>query len=76
MTGGVAYVLDRSGDLDLKCNLATIELANVEKDSPDEKELLAILWEHFARTGSANAEKIIKDWSNYRPKFVKIEPAS
>ena len=76
MTGGVAYVLDRQGDLDLKCNLATIELANVEKDSPDEKELLAILWEHFARTGSANAEKIIKDWSNYRPKFVKIEPAS
>ena len=76
MTGGTAYVLDNKGDLDLKCNLATIELSTVKKDSPDEKELLSILWEHFKRTGSTFAEKIIKGWPSYRPKFVKIEPVA
>jgi glutamate synthase (NADPH/NADH) large chain len=76
MTGGVAYVLDESGDFDLKCNLDSIDLAGIAADSDDERELLSLLREHVARTDSPLASRILADWPAYRPKFVKVVPIS
>ena len=76
MTGGVAYVLDESGDFDLKCNLDSIDLAGVAADSEEERELLALLREHVARTASPLAARVLADWSAYRPKFVRAVPVA
>ncbi len=74
MTGGVAYVIDESGDFDLKCNLDSIDLEGVAESSDDERELLALIREHAERTGSPLASRILADWTAYRPKFVKVAP--
>ncbi len=76
MTGGVAYVLDESGDFDLKCNLDSIDLAGVAADSEEERELLALLREHVARTASPLAARVLADWPAYRPKFVRAVPVA
>ena len=74
MTGGVAYVLDGTGDFDLKCNLDSIDLASVAAGSEDERELVALLREHVARTASPQAKRILADWPRFRPQFVKVVP--
>ena len=76
MTGGVAYVLDESGDFDLKCNLDSIDLAGIVADSEEERELLALLREHVARTASPLAARVLADWPAYRPKFVRAVPVA
>ncbi len=74
MTGGVAYVLDEVGDFDLRCNLDSIDLATIESGSDDEAELLALIREHFEKTASPLAKRILDDWATYRPRFVKVVP--
>jgi glutamate synthase (NADPH/NADH) large chain len=76
MTGGVAYVLDGSGDFDLRCNLDAIDLAGVAAGSDDESELLALVREHVARTGSPLASRLLADWPSARPTFVKVVPVA
>ena len=76
MTGGVAYVLDESGDFDLKCNLDSIDLAGVAADSEEERELLALLREHATLTASPLAARILANWPAYRPKFVRAVPVA
>ena len=74
MTGGVAYVLDESGDLDLNCNLDSLDLFPVEEGSPEEADLLALLERHKAKTSSAKAADLLADWSQFRPRFTKVQP--
>ena len=74
MTGGLAYVYDESGDFDLRCNVGTVDLENVAPGSEDEAELLTLLREHVALTGSPKASGILADWENRRPRFVKVFP--
>ena len=74
MTGGLAYVLDQSGDFDLRCNLDTVDLETVREDSPEEAELLALLEKHHALTGSALAGRILDQWKEYRGRFVCVMP--
>ena len=76
MPGGVAYVLDETGDFDLKCNLDSIDLASVAANSDDERELLSLLREHIARTASPLAARLLADWPNARPRFVKVAPTA
>ncbi len=74
MTGGLAYVYDESGDFDLRCNVESVDLENVEEGSEDEEELLSLLKEHAALTDSPKAGAILADWVNSRPRFVKVFP--
>ena len=74
MTGGVAYVYDESATLDLNCNLDSVDLFPVEAGSSDEKEILALLGEHAARTGSPKAKRIAAAWMDARPRFTKVVP--
>ena len=75
MTGGIAYVLDETGDFDLKCNLDSIDLASVEAGGDDERDLAALIREHADRTGSPLGKRILADWTEFRPKFVKVVPS-
>ena len=74
MTGGIAYVLDESRDFDLRCNLASIDLATIEADTEDEHHLHDLIREHIRRTDSPLGKQILENWESYRPKFVKVIP--
>ena len=73
MSGGIAYVLDEAGDFATRCNK---ELVGLEKlADPDEiEEIWKLVQRHQACTTSERAAKILGDWKNLVPKFVKVLP--
>jgi glutamate synthase (NADPH/NADH) large chain len=87
MSGGVAYVLDGSGDFELRVNRSMVALEPVTDESADDAstrfrhqgladaELLRGLIErHLFYTGSARARTILDRWAEYRTRFVKVMP--
>ena len=74
MTGGIAYVYDKNNDFDLRCNTESVDLENVEPLSPDDAELLELVYQHYKATGSETAHNMLNDWPNARPNFVKVCP--
>jgi glutamate synthase (ferredoxin) len=73
MSGGVAYVLDETGDFPTRCNLQMVALEKL--DDADEKELVwKMIQRHQTYTKSARAAAILADWQNMAPKFVKVMP--
>jgi glutamate synthase (ferredoxin) len=72
MSGGVAYVLDESGDFATRCNK---QMVGLEKpDASDAAELRLLIEKHAALTGSKKAEHVLADWDACLPKFVKVMP--
>jgi glutamate synthase domain-containing protein 3 len=72
MSGGVAYVLDRTQLFDTRCNL---EMVDVEPLAAEDREFLrAALEKHVLLTGSANAAGILAGWEENLPLFVKVVP--
>ena len=76
MTGGVAYVYDESGDLDLNCNLDSVDLFPVAEGSEDEAQLLALLRRHVELTSSPKASRMLASWNLVRSRFAKVVPSS
>ena len=76
MTGGVAYVYDEGGDLDLNCNLDSVDLFPVAEGSEDEAQLLALLRRHVALTSSPKAARMLASWNTVRARFAKVVPTS
>lgn len=70
MSGGVAYVWDKSNLLQGRVNTEMVELLEPEVD--DEEEILAALKEHSLRTGSTRAGEILRNWETERSNFVKV----
>jgi len=73
MSGGIAYVLDNAGDFDYYCNRGLVDLVPVE-DKADVDELQAMINNHLLYTQSSLAAKILTNWEEYLPKFVKVIP--
>lgn len=73
MSGGIAYVLDNDGDFDFYCNKGLVELGPVS-DKDDERELQTMIADHYKYTNSELAEKILVNWDEYLPRFVKVIP--
>lgn len=71
MSGGVAYVLDENSDLYLKLNKELVSSLPVT-DKYDVLELKSIIEEHVNATGSEKGKEILKNFSEYLPKFKKI----
>ncbi len=76
MTGGLAYVLDEAGDLDLRCALDDVDLENVDPGTEAAEELRALLGAHAAATASPKAGRILADLPAWLPRFVRVRPAS
>jgi glutamate synthase domain-containing protein 3 len=74
MSGGVAYVLDESGDFLQRCNMGMVGLD--ELDRADAIELRELIEEHGRRTGSPVAARVLADWQGLleRGAFVKVMP--
>ena len=73
MSGGLAYVLDRDNNFEINCNKNTVDLVNVSEDD-DIQQLKALIDEHFQSTQSAVAKKVLDEWEETLPNFVKVYP--
>ena len=73
MSGGIAYVLDVNGDFDYYCNQGLVELSPLE-DKTDIDELQEMISKHLLYTQSSLAAKILTNWEEFLPQFVKVIP--
>jgi glutamate synthase (NADPH) large chain len=74
MTGGVAYVLDQSGDFaSAGCNRADVDLEPVI-EAKDVELLHGLITRHAELTDSPQAKWVLKHWDAILPKFVKVFP--
>ncbi|MEK6569360.1 MAG: glutamate synthase-related protein, partial [candidate division NC10 bacterium] len=73
MSGGIAYVLDEAGDFKRRCNLGMVDLEPLIVDE-DIEEVKGLLRRHVRHTGSAVAERILRNWETMESKFVKVTP--
>ena len=73
MSGGEAYVLDEHGHFEGLCNTEMVFLEDlVEAD--DIENVRRMLTDHLRYTGSVNAKRVLDDWDEMLPKFVKVMP--
>mgnify|MGYP003960887799 FL=1 len=73
MSGGLAYVLDRDSDFEIHCNKSGVDLVSVD-EAEDTQQLKSLIEEHFQSTQSAVAKKVLDEWEETLPKFVKVYP--
>jgi glutamate synthase (NADPH/NADH) large chain len=74
MTGGVAYVLDQTGDFASECcNRADVDLEQVT-DAKDVETVHGLVARHAELTDSPQANWVLKHWDAMLPKFVKVFP--
>ncbi len=88
MTGGIAYVLDETGEFaKVRCNRASVDLEPVTGRAcptldegtasrpPTDADLIAFLIaRHAELTGSPRAKWILDNWETMLPKFLKVFP--
>ncbi|MBD2185041.1 glutamate synthase large subunit [Aerosakkonema funiforme] len=73
MSGGVAYILDEKGDFPTRCNTSMVGLEKLEE--PEEiAELRQLIENHVNYTKSQKAAKVLANWEEMLPKFVKVMP--
>jgi glutamate synthase domain-containing protein 3 len=70
MSGGIAYVLDETGDFDKRCNKSMVELEAI--DEPE--HLKGLIKKHLHYTNSSRAQTILDNWNDYLPRFIKVMP--
>ena len=73
MSGGIAYVLDDNQLFDTRCNLEMVDIEAVQ-DSADQERLYALIQNHVKYTGSEYATRILHNWNEILPQFVKVMP--
>jgi glutamate synthase domain-containing protein 3 len=72
MSGGLAYVYDRDGMFDNRCNLEMVDLDLLTKT--DEEKLHALIKRHAAYTGSPRAQNLLLNWEWEKGRFLKVFP--
>jgi glutamate synthase domain-containing protein 2/glutamate synthase domain-containing protein 1/glutamate synthase domain-containing protein 3 len=71
MSGGIAYLLDESGDFERRHNGEMIRGAALT-DPEDINQLKKLISDHQEKTGSVRAATILAEWGKYEPLFVKV----
>jgi glutamate synthase (ferredoxin) len=73
MSGGVAYVLDERGDFATRCNKQMVGLEKLT-DKDEIEEVRQMIARHGDYTKSTRAWKVLAEWDQHVPKFVKVLP--
>ncbi len=73
MSGGVAYILDETGDFASRCNPQMVGLESLE-DKEEIDDLYQMIQRHADYTQSQKAAKVLANWQELLPKFVKVMP--
>jgi glutamate synthase (ferredoxin) len=73
MSGGIAYVLDESGDFPRNCNQEMVKLYPL--DDPEEiEEVRELVRKHAEYTSSERSWEVLAKWERMLPRFVKVYP--
>ena len=75
MTGGLAYFLDEDGGFPTLVNPEIVKVQRVITPA-GEAQLKGLIEAHVAHTGSAKAQRILDQWTEYLPKFWQVVPPS
>jgi glutamate synthase (ferredoxin) len=73
MSGGVAYILDETGDFATRCNTEMVGLETLD-DASEIAEIKQMVSKHAQYTNSKKAQKVLANWEEMVPKFVKVMP--
>jgi glutamate synthase (ferredoxin) len=73
MSGGIAYVLDVTGDFPSRCNKDMVELSQLT-EALEIAEVRGMIDRHARFTNSERAKNILNLWDDMVPKFVKVMP--
>jgi glutamate synthase (ferredoxin) len=73
MSGGIGYILDEKGDFPTRCNMSMVALETLE-DPEEIKDLYEMIQKHIEYTGSEKGAKVLANWKENVPKFVKVMP--
>ena len=72
MSGGIAYVLDADGTFSTRCNTELVELEPLEES--DVETIRSLVESHLSHTGSQVAARVLDEWEQHLPLFVKVMP--
>jgi glutamate synthase (ferredoxin) len=73
MSGGIAYVLDETGEFPRRCNLQMVGLEKIE-DSDELETVWKMIQRHQTYTRSDRAARVLADWPRIASRFVKVMP--
>ena len=74
MTGGIAFVLDETGEFaSVLCNQSGVDLEPVA-DQTDISALFNLISRHAELTSSPRAKWVLDNWGTMLPQFVKVFP--
>ena len=74
MSGGIAFVLDETGEFSgVLCNQSSVDLEPVI-DPADMQALQNLITRHVEATASPRGKWILENWGEMLPKFVKVFP--
>ena len=73
MSGGIAYVLDEEGKFEIQCNKGLVDLCPLDEEE-DIALVRGLIQEHVQFTQSTVGERVLRDWEQLRPKFIKVYP--
>ncbi|MDO6490445.1 MULTISPECIES: glutamate synthase large subunit [unclassified Cellulophaga] len=73
MSGGIAYVFDPNKTFEKNCNKEALNLLSVD-EANDIAELKDLIESHYNYTMSPLAQRLLENWENSLPMFVKVFP--
>ncbi len=73
MTGGMAYIYDPENQLETRMNPESVIAQGLES-AHWESELVALIKQHIAETGSPLATELLRNWDKERLNFTQICP--
>ncbi len=73
MSGGIAYVLDEDQLFDTMCNLEMVDIEPITQ-ARDRRVLREAVERHVMYTRSEHATRVLRDWDEMLPRFVKVMP--
>ncbi|MBU2904765.1 MULTISPECIES: glutamate synthase large subunit [Arenibacter] len=73
MSGGIAYIFDEKNTFRRNCNTEALNLLKVEDDN-DIAELKGLIENHYNATLSPIAQRILENWEDCLPKFIRVFP--
>jgi len=73
MSGGIAYVLDETGEFPGRVNKQMVLLEKLE-DPEEINEVRVMIKKHLGYTNSSRARAVLEDWDNKVHQFVKVIP--
>src|SRR5918994_65649 len=74
MSGGIAYVLDEDNRFEKLYNPEMVDLEAVDESEESVSHLKELIKRHLHWTSSAAAKRILDNWEEMLPKFVKVMP--